>query len=117
VGVVPAASDVFRALADSTRRELLDTLRAGEKTFSELRAPFDITAPSVAQHLQVLRDVGLVRSRRVGRHTYYRIRPEPLAEVADWLGAHRALTDPFGHPWRLRPWRRDATGTSKKGRP
>jgi DNA-binding transcriptional ArsR family regulator len=80
-----ATADVFRAISDPTRRALLDLLRAGERNVSELAAEFDVSLPAVSQHLKVLRDSRLVRERRGGRQRYYRLDPQPLREVAEWI--------------------------------
>lgn len=82
-------SDVFRAIADPTRRQMLDLLRVQERTASELGAPFRISQPAVSQHLKVLRESGLVSERREGRTRRYRLEPKPLAEVGSWI-AHYA---------------------------
>lgn len=77
--------DVFRAIADPTRRHMLDLLRRQERTASELGVPFRISQPAVSQHLKVLRESGLVSERREGRTRRYRLEPQPLAEVAHWV--------------------------------
>lgn len=84
MGYVRADQDVFRAIADPTRRRMLDLLLASERSVSELGASFDISQPAVSQHLRVLELAGLVRARRVGRTRLYRLEPGPLEEVADW---------------------------------
>jgi DNA-binding transcriptional ArsR family regulator len=81
-----ADSDVFLAVADPTRRRLLDLLAAGEKGVTELAEPFDVTLPAISQHLRILREAKLVRERREGRRRLYRIDPAPLREVFDWIG-------------------------------
>lgn len=60
-------------------------LRDGERTASQLARPFLATQPAISQHLGVLRRAGLVDDRREGRHRFYRVRPAPLREVADWV--------------------------------
>jgi DNA-binding transcriptional ArsR family regulator len=80
-----AQSDVFLAIADPTRRRLLDLLASGEKPVAELAEQFRVTLSSISQHLRVLREAELVRERRVGRQRLYRIDPGPLREVADWV--------------------------------
>ena len=80
-----SASDVFHAIADETRRALLDRLSCGEEAATALSEAFHISQPAVSQHLKVLRDAGLVAERRVGRYRLYRLQPEPLREVADWV--------------------------------
>jgi DNA-binding transcriptional ArsR family regulator len=80
-----AAFDVYHAIADETRRGLLDRLRFGEEAATTLSAAFRISQPAVSQHLRVLRDAGLVTERRAGRYRIYRLRPGPLKEVAAWI--------------------------------
>lgn len=84
----PEISDVFRAIADPTRRGLLDGLLAGEASVGALARSFDLSLPAVSQHLRVLREVGLVTEQRVGRERRYRIRPAPLREVVDWIARY-----------------------------
>jgi DNA-binding transcriptional ArsR family regulator len=84
-----ATLEVFQAVADPTRRGLLDQLRAGERTVSELAKPFDVTLSAISQHLRILRDCGLVAERRVGRDHVYRLQAAPLREVEDWVGHYR----------------------------
>lgn len=82
----PPSKDVFRAIADPTRRGLLDGLRGGEVSMGQLAASFDMSLPAVSQHLKVLREVGLVTETRAGRERRYRLQPAPLREVVDWVG-------------------------------
>jgi DNA-binding transcriptional ArsR family regulator len=84
MGHVRSDQDVFRAIADPTRRRMLDLLRDSERSVSELAEPFHMSQPAISQHLRVLELAGLVRARRVGRTRLYRLEPEPLEEVADW---------------------------------
>src|SRR4051794_6337099 len=81
----PETSDVFRAIADPTRRALLGRLAHGEASVGRLAESFEVSLPAISQHLKVLREVGLVAEKRVGRERRYRLRPEPLREVSDWL--------------------------------
>jgi DNA-binding transcriptional ArsR family regulator len=81
-----AATDVFTAIADPTRRRLLDLLGRGELSVMGLTGHFDMTVSAVSQHLRLLREVGLVEVRRAGRERYYRLDPGPLKAVADWIG-------------------------------
>ena len=80
-----AAENVFRAIADPTRRGLLDRLRHGPSAVGPLAAKFDLTLPAVSQHLKILRDADLVREQRDGRQRVYRLHPAPLREVLDWI--------------------------------
>ncbi len=80
-----ATTDVFTAIADPTRRGLLDLLGQGEQTVQGLAGRFDMTLSAVSQHLRMLREVGLVSVRRAGRERHYRLNPGPLKKVADWI--------------------------------
>jgi DNA-binding transcriptional ArsR family regulator len=77
-------ADVFRAVSDPTRRQMLELLGRGERTAAELVAPFNMSQPAVSQHLRVLRDARLVSVRKEGRHRIYSLNPHPLREVFDW---------------------------------
>ena len=92
---------VFRAVADPTRRSILARLNQREHTVLELCEPFRISQPSLSKHLAVLRRSKLIAARRDGRHRYYRLAPEPLAQVAAWAAQFRDVGDPSGHVWRL----------------
>lgn len=87
------ANDVFRAIADATRREILVSLGNGPRTVNDICGDFRISQPSVSAHLEVLRDVGLVSVRPEGRHRLYFLDAAPLGEVANWLSF-------FEHFWR-----------------
>jgi DNA-binding transcriptional ArsR family regulator len=78
------SADVFRAVSDPTRRQMLELLGDRERTAAELAAPFDMTQPATSQHLRVLLDAGLVEVRKEGRHRVYSLDPRPLREVFDW---------------------------------
>ncbi len=82
---------VLRALADESRRTMLDTLTRGPATVNELAALLPIARPGVSRHLRVLREAGLVEVRRQAQQRVYTLRPEPLADVDEWLGRYRAL--------------------------
>ena len=92
---------VFRAVADPTRRSILEKLQQAELTVKELCAPFRIAQPSLSKHLAVLRRSGLIAARRSGRHRYYRLDPKPLEQIATWAAQFRDVRDPSGHVWRL----------------
>jgi DNA-binding transcriptional ArsR family regulator len=99
-----AQVDVFRAVADPTRRALLDRLRDGDSTVTDLADPFDMTQPAVSQHLRVLLDAGLVEAEQAGRQRLYRLNARPLREVFEWSSLYRNLfMDPSGHAWRIAP--------------
>ncbi len=80
---------VLRALADE-RRTMLETLSSGPATAGELAARLPIARPGVSRHLRVLREAGLVEVRRDAQRRVYSLRPEPLAEVDEWLSRYRA---------------------------
>jgi DNA-binding transcriptional ArsR family regulator len=82
---------VFAALADPTRRRLLELLAAGERSAGELAGEFAISRPGVSRHLRVLREAGLVHERGDGRRRLYSVDPAPLAEVDDWLDRWRGF--------------------------
>ena len=85
------ADDVFYALSDSTRRKVLEQLCVGPATVSELAAPFDMKLPSFVQHLSVLEQSRLVKSKKRGRVRTYEIAAKRLTVVEDWLTARRRL--------------------------
>ena len=85
------ADDVFYALANSTRRRVLEQLSVGPATVSELAAPFDMKLPSFVQHLSVLERTRLVRSRKRGRVRTYEILPERFKVAENWLSEQRQL--------------------------
>ena len=85
------ADDVFYALSNSTRRRVLEQLSVGPATVSELAAPFDMKLPSFVQHLSVLEESRLVRSRKRGRVRTYEILPERFKVAENWLSEQRQL--------------------------
>jgi DNA-binding transcriptional ArsR family regulator/catechol 2,3-dioxygenase-like lactoylglutathione lyase family enzyme len=94
---------IFHAVADPTRRALLDRLSSGEHSAGELAAPFAMSQPAISQHLSVLRRAGLVRSRRVGRRRVYRIRARPIERVREW--ASRFAPSALASGWEVTPVR------------
>lgn len=83
------ADDVFHALSDATRREVLEQLSVGPASVSELAAPFDMKLPSFVQHLSVLEKSRLVKSKKRGRVRTYELVPERFSVAEDWLTARR----------------------------
>ena len=81
--------DVFKALADPTRRRIFEKLASGGLNASALREGMSISQPAVSQHLAVLRKASLVREERDGRSVRYEVDPEGLALVAGWLAKYR----------------------------
>ena len=81
--------DVFRAISDPTRRAMIEQLREGALSASDLAGPYQISRPAVSQHLRVLLEAGLVDVQRSGRQRVYALTAEPLRDVFDWV-AHYA---------------------------
>jgi DNA-binding transcriptional ArsR family regulator len=79
------------ALAQPTRRQILDLLREGERPVGELVERLDMSQPAVSKHLRVLREVGLVDVRGDAQRRLYCVRPEPLVELDAWLAPYRRL--------------------------
>ncbi|RYE38857.1 MAG: ArsR family transcriptional regulator [Hyphomicrobiales bacterium] len=82
---------MFQALADPTRRAMIDRLSRGPASVSELAKPFDMSLPAVVQHLQALEASGLVSSQKVGRVRTCQIEPEALSQAEQWLNERRTL--------------------------
>ena len=81
----------YAALAEPSRRRILDLLRDGERSVNELVSSVGLSQPGVSKHLRVLREAGLVEVRPEGRRRWYGLRPAPLAEVDEWLEPYREL--------------------------
>ena len=87
-------SDVFNAIAEGRRREILDTLIAGEKAVGAIVTDLSMSQPQVSKHLRVLSQVGLVTCRAEGRHRLYRLEPVRLQPFQEWLAKYeQALND------------------------
>lgn len=86
-----ASNDVFHAVADPTRRAILDRLQAGGVAVAELAAGFAMSRPAVSKHLRVLRDARLVREDKEGRQRVYRLTPGPLRDVSAWIESYRSF--------------------------
>ncbi|MFC4322650.1 ArsR/SmtB family transcription factor [Litchfieldia salsa] len=80
-----AKHDVFQAIADPTRREVLRLLANKELAISEITSHFPISRTAIAKHLQILSEANLVTGKKVGREKIYHLQPEPLTEVKQWL--------------------------------
>lgn len=84
--------DVYTALADPTRRQVLEQLRGGEQPAMHIVRQFPhLTRPAVLKHLGILREAGLVTQRAQGRERLYRLNAQPLREVDDWLAHYRTF--------------------------
>jgi DNA-binding transcriptional ArsR family regulator len=86
-----AAEDIFRAIADPTRRAILDRLRAGPLPVNALAAEFEQSRPAISRHLRVLREARVVTEERTGRERLYQLQPAALTEVAGWIEGYRAF--------------------------
>ena len=89
------SADVFAALGNPTRRDLLELLRAGPQPVKALAERFELGRPAISEHLKVLRDAGLVVEERRGRENHYHLDAAPLRAVSEWLG-------PYERFWRRR---------------
>ena len=80
----------YAALAEPSRRRILDLVRERERSVTELVAHLELSQPGVSKHLKVLRESGLVSVRPDGKQRWYALRADPLVEVADWLEPYRS---------------------------
>ena len=87
--VTYSSEATFQALADPTRRAVLDLLRRGSQRAGEIAGAFPISRPAISKHLRLLRRAHLVREHREGRHRVYQLNPEPLRAVDSWLDQYR----------------------------
>jgi len=88
--MVTQQTGLFQAIADPTRRQILDRLREGDGlAVNDIAARFDISRPAISKHLRVLHQAHLVMESREGRHRVYRLNPGPLREVDRWLEHYR----------------------------
>jgi DNA-binding transcriptional ArsR family regulator len=91
-----ATTDAFNAVAEPRRRQILDVLAGGERSVTDLVERLGLSQPLVSKHLRVLREVGLVHARDVGRQRMYRLDARPLRSMADWLRPfERAMSERF----------------------
>ncbi|HET6794230.1 MAG TPA: metalloregulator ArsR/SmtB family transcription factor [Acidimicrobiales bacterium] len=84
-------SDAFNAVAEPRRRQILDLLAGGERPVNDIVEEMRLGQPLVSKHLRVLREVGAVRVRDVGRQRVYRLNPSALKPIADWLADYEQL--------------------------
>jgi DNA-binding transcriptional ArsR family regulator len=87
--VTYSSEATFQALADPTRRAVLDLLRRGSQPAGEIAGAFAISRPAISKHLRLLRRAHLVQEHREGRHRVYQLNPEPLRAVDSWLDQYR----------------------------
>ncbi len=86
--------DSFAALADPTRRHILEMLGKGERAAGDIVAQFTLSAPAISQHLKALRQAGLVQVEVQGQRRIYRLDPDGLAEIDDWINNVRRFWNP-----------------------
>src|SRR6478609_6180901 len=97
-----AENRIFLALADPSRRAIFESLTRGEAAVKVLTARFDISQPAVSQHLATLKEAGLVDARREGRSVYYRVEPQGMKPLIDWIAHYRVFwTEHLGRLERL----------------
>jgi DNA-binding transcriptional ArsR family regulator len=89
--VTYSAEATFSALADPTRRAVLDLLRKGRQPAGQIAQAFPVSRPAISKHLRLLRRAHLVNEHREGRHRFYHLNPEPLRAVDSWLEQYRAF--------------------------
>jgi DNA-binding transcriptional ArsR family regulator len=89
--VTYSSEATFQALADPTRRAVLDLLRRGSQPAGEIAAAFPVSRPAISKHLRLLRRAHLVREHREGRHRVYQLNPEPLRAIDSWLDQYRTF--------------------------
>jgi len=87
--VTYSSEATFQALADPTRRAVLDLLRRGSQPAGEIAGAFPVSRPAISKHLRLLRRAHLVHEHREGRHRVYQLNPEPLRAVDSWLDEYR----------------------------
>ena len=96
VGMVVSSDrrpDVFLAISHGARRQMLDLLSGAERPVGDIAAHFEMSRPAVSQHLRVLLDAGLVTEQRHGRERRYRLVPERLGPVRDWIALYERFWD------------------------
>ena len=87
--MVTQNSAVFQAIADPTRRAILDRLREGGQAVNEIAGRFDVSRPAISKHLRVLHEANLVTETREGRNRIYKLNAEPLRDLERWLDHYR----------------------------
>ncbi len=83
--------DVFQAIADPTRREIIDLLARQPMNLNSIAGNFDVTRPAISNHIRILRECGIVEVQQIGRERYCKIESAGLKEAAEWIGKYNAL--------------------------
>jgi DNA-binding transcriptional ArsR family regulator len=89
-----ARRDVFQAIADPTRRQIIELVAHNEMNLNAIANNFDISRPSISQHIKILYECGIIDIQKIGRERYCKIQPTNLREVADWVERFRGLWEP-----------------------
>jgi DNA-binding transcriptional ArsR family regulator len=84
-------TEIFRALADPTRRAVFERVASREMSVTELKGLFAVSQPAISQHLAALKGAGLVSERRQGRFAYYRVNPKGIVPLISWIERYRAF--------------------------
>jgi DNA-binding transcriptional ArsR family regulator len=112
---ISTEGSVFRAIADPTRRTIIDLLSESARSVKEITAAFPISQPAISQHLRELRDAKLVTSEKIGLEQRYRLTGAPLREVFEWAARYKQFFDPSGHAWLLTASPEPMNAHKKKG--
>jgi DNA-binding transcriptional ArsR family regulator len=83
--------DVFQAIADPTRREIIDLLSRQPMNLNAIAQHFDITRPAISNHIRILNECGIINIEQIGRERFCKIQPETLKEVSNWIGRYDEL--------------------------
>ncbi|MFZ6010787.1 MAG: ArsR/SmtB family transcription factor [Bacteroidota bacterium] len=83
--------DVFQAIADPTRREIIDLLSQQPMNLNAIAQHFDVTRPAISNHIRILNECGIIVIERVGRERFCKIQPDRLKQVSDWIGKYEEL--------------------------
>lgn len=83
--------DVFQAIADPTRREIIDMLAKQAMNLNAIAEHFDITRPAISNHIRILNECGIVSIEQIGRERFCKIEPKQLRQVSDWVGRYESL--------------------------
>ena len=83
--------DVFQAIADPTRRQIIDLIARKSMNLNAIANNFDITRPAISNHIRILNECGIITIEQIGRERFCKIRPGHLKEVSDWVGRYQEL--------------------------
>lgn len=83
--------DVFQAISDPTRREIIDLLAQQPMNLNAITEHFDITRPAISNHIRILNECGIIVIEQVGRERFCKIQPDQLRQVSDWVGKYEKL--------------------------